>query len=360
MVKKTALYSKHIELQGKIVDFAGFLLPVQYPSGIREEHRAVRTAAGLFDVSHMGEFLLEGKDALANLQYLFTSGFTKLPRFSARYTLLCNEDGGVIDDLLVYHLEKNRYLLVVNASNIEGDFKFIQKNLKGEVKLSNISDKTSLLALQGPRAINIVQRLCNSADIPEKGYTFRNKVKVGSAQVLLSRTGYTGEDGFELYFDEAYALSLFNEILEAGKPYGLLPCGLGARDTLRIEAAMPLYGHELSEEITPFEAALGRSVRLQKENFIGKASLEAAQEPKRMRLGFHVLDRGIPREGAEVFCRDKKVGFVCSGTMAPSLNKAIAMAMIDRKYWEETVFYVDVKGRKLRIEKCELPFYKRS
>ena len=281
MERKTPLYDRHTAAGGKLVPFAGWLLPVQY-SGVIAEHRAVRTGCGLFDVSHMGELLLRGPDALANLNRLMTNDFSGMADGQARYSPMCYEDGGVVDDLIVYRCSDTAWLAVVNASNIGKDRDWMTAHLAGDCTLEDLSDQTAQLALQGPGAEALLRTL--TADLPAKNYTAVLHGTVDGRPCLVSRTGYTGEDGFELYCAPADAPALWDALTAAGA----LPCGLGARDTLRLEAAMPLYGHELSPSINPYEAGLGIFVKLEKPDFIGKAALERARPVSRRRVGLQM------------------------------------------------------------------------
>ena len=356
MEKKTPLYDLHVELKGNIVPFAGYLLPVNYPDGILHEHRLVRNKAGLFDVSHMGELILEGPDALANLQYLVTNDYQNLEVGYVRYGILVKEDGTTIDDLLVYKMAEQKYFIVVNASNTDKDEAWIRPRLFGNVTLKNMSDSIGEIALQGPLAKQILSKICD--DLPEKYYTFKDYVKVAGIECMVSATGYTGEAGYEIYCDAQNTETLFRALLDAGKEEGLQACGLGCRDTLRLEAAMPLYGHELSEEITPLEAGLKSFVKLDKESFIAADALSIA--PKRRRIGLELIDRGIAREHTPVLVDGLVVGFVTSGTMSPTLGKAIAMAIVDIDRIDAPLFELDVRGRILSAKRILLPFYKRK
>ncbi|NMP37671.1 MAG: glycine cleavage system aminomethyltransferase GcvT [Clostridiales bacterium] len=361
MELKTPLYDLHEKSGGKIVPFAGYLLPVQYPTGIIAEHNAVRTAAGLFDVSHMGEIILEGEDALKNLQHLLSNDYLSLEIGFVRYSPMCNDNGGVVDDLIVYRKGEDLYYIVVNAANHEKDAAWIKSKLSGKVLFTDCSDDTAEIALQGPRAKDILKTLCDESLIPVKYYSFTDNVSVGGISCMVSRTGYTGEDGFELYCENNCAAELWEKLLEAGKPFGLIPCGLGSRDTLRLEAAMPLYGHEMTDEITPLETGLGRFVKLDKGDFIGRDALIAKGEPARTRIGLEILDRGIARGGEPVFLGEKQVGFITSGTMAPCLKKSIAMAIVDiAAASEDTALTVETRGKRLCAKAVKLPFYKRS
>ncbi len=358
---KTPLYSWHEKHGGRIVPFGGYLLPVQYETGVIAEHKAVRSQAGLFDISHMGEFMLEGTDALANLQRIFTNDFTSMKKGRVRYTLMCNESGGILDDLVVCKLDEGRYYLVVNASNRAADAVWIQAHLTGSVVFTDVSDTTALIALQGPKAPDILSKVADKDIIPEKYYTLVEHGKVGSIPCIISRTGYTGELGYELYCSADKAEELWNLLMTAGKDDGLVPCGLGARDTLRLEAAMPLYGHEMNTSITPYEAGLGFAVKLDKGDFIGSSSLTDGQEPSHVRVGLEVTGRGIVREHEELFVGDEKVGYTTSGTHCPWIGKAVAMAYVPRELSHAgTEVEAQVKGRRIGMRVVDLPFYKRS
>lgn len=358
MEKKTPLYDRHVSAGGKIVPFAGWLLPVQY-SGVVAEHMAVRTACGLFDVSHMGELILRGPDALKNLNNLLTNDYTDLQLGAARYSLMCYDNGGVVDDLIVYGCGENVYLIVVNASNCEKDAAWISDHLIGDCTMENISDSVAQLALQGPKAEGILAKLCK--DIPTGNYTAVMHGNVDGIECVVSRTGYTGEDGFELYCAAADGPALWDKLMAAGKDDGLIPCGLGARDTLRLEASMPLYGHELSAEINPYEAVLGIFVKMDKPEFISRAALEKAKPISRRRIGLEVTGRGIIREECPVYDGDKQVGVVTSGTHCPFLGKAVGMALVDVACKEPgTKLSVDVRGRRVDVTVIKTPFYKRA
>ncbi|MDR0558006.1 MAG: glycine cleavage system aminomethyltransferase GcvT [Treponema sp.] len=364
MEKKTPLYAWHESHGGKIVPFAGYLLPVQYEQGVIAEHEAVRNRAGLFDVSHMGEFVVSGEDALDNLQRIATNDFSKMPVGRVRYTLLCNDNGGVIDDLVVCKMgEENggRYLLVVNAANREKDAAWIRSHLEGSAQFEDISDSLAQIALQGPLSGQILARLAAPASIPSSYYTLIENGEVGGIPCIVSRTGYTGEKGFELYCDSGDAVALWEKLLDAGKDDGLVPCGLGGRDTLRLEAAMPLYGHEMTDEITPFEAALSFAVKMDKPDFIGKQRLVGRETPVRIRVGLRIIGRGISRGGENVFADGVVIGQTTSGSFAPHLKEAIAMALVQREYaMSGQKVEIDVRGHKLEAIVTELPFYKRA
>lgn len=360
MERKTPLYDCHVERGGKMVPFAGWLLPVQY-TGVIEEHLAVREKAGLFDVSHMGEFLLTGPDALHNLNTIFTNEFTSMTDGKVRYTLLCNENGGIVDDMIVCRMAQDRYMIVPNAANREKDLAFIRAHLSGSVTLEDISDQVAQIALQGPKSEEILCKLSDKNGIPTQYYTFAEDVPVAGVSCLLSQTGYTGERGYELYCDPAHATKLWQALLEAGEEFGLIPCGLGARDTLRLEAGMPLYGHEMSDEISPLEANLAFAVKMAKEDFVGKKGLLSRGEPTRTRVGIQIIGRGIAREENPVFVGDRQIGYTTSGTHCPYLKGAYAMALVDAGHCAVgTQVQVEVRGRRIEGEIVPMPFYKRA
>lgn len=359
MEKKTPLYDVHVEAGGKIVPFGGFSMPVQYKAGVIAEHMAVREQAGLFDVSHMGEILLQGPDALANLNKIFTNSFDTMVDGQARYTVLCNDNGGCIDDLIVYKKADNDYFLVVNASNTDKDFQWMKDHEFGDATFTNVSDEWSQLALQGPKAMDILRKMTAEEDIPAKYYHAVFGGVVAGIPCVVSKTGYTGEDGVELYVAADKVVELWNKIMEAGTEDGLLPCGLGARDTLRMEAGMPLYGHEMDETVSPLETGLGFAVKMNKDDFIGKAALEAPAA--RERVGLKVTGRGIIREAQEVYVGDEKVGMTTSGTHCPFLGHPVAMALTEKGRLQvgDSVEVV-VRGRRVAAEVVGLPFYKRA
>lgn len=361
MELKTPLYDAHVKAGGKIVPFAGYLLPVQYGTGVIKEHMAVRTQAGLFDVSHMGEVLCEGKDALANLQMLLTNNFDNMVDGQARYSPMCNEKGGTVDDLIVYKKADEKYLIVVNAANKDKDYEWMLTHQFGEVTFKDVSDQYAQLALQGPKALDILKKLTAEENIPEKNYYAVFDAEVAGIPCIVSRTGYTGEDGVELYLESSKAEKMWDILLENGKEEGMIPCGLGARDTLRMEAAMPLYGHEMDDETTPLETGLKFAVKMKKEEFIGKKALEEQGEPKRTRVGLKVTGRGIIREHQEVYLNGEQIGCTTSGTHCPYLGYPIAMALVESGSVElGTVVQVEVRGRQVEAEVVALPFYKRN
>ena len=357
MERKTPLYQSHVALGAKMVPFADYLLPVSY-SEIIEEHMAVREAAGLFDVSHMGELVLSGSDALLTLQNICSNDLSKMANGKVRYSLLLNPDGGVIDDLLVYRLSESCYWLVVNAANREKDYRWIKGQLLGDSRLEDRSDEIAQIALQGPKSKEILAKLSEEEKLPQLYYTFVPEVQVSNIPCLISRTGYTGSFGYELYCKAEDAPALWAALLEAGREDGLIPCGLGARDTLRLEAGMPLYGHEMDEETSPLEAGLSFAVNRKKEDFIGKAGLAKRGEPSVTRVGLKVVGRGIIREGCPVYVGERQVGKTTSGTHLPYLKGAYAMALLEKQYSElGTPVTVIVRGRSLEAEVTSLPFY---
>jgi aminomethyltransferase len=361
-LKRTPLFEAYQEYGGKTIDFGGWELPVQF-SSIKEEHEAVRERAGLFDVSHMGEFEVKGPGSLDFLQKMMTNDVSKLVDGKAQYTAMCYENGGTVDDLLIYKRADHDYLLVVNASNIEKDYEWLQSHLFGEVELTNVSDRTAQLAIQGPLAETILQKM-TTTPLNEIGFfSFKEDVDLNGLKALVSRTGYTGEDGFEIYCNTNDASALWKRILENGSEEGILPCGLGARDTLRFEANLALYGQELSKDITPLEAGIGFAVKLQKEaDFFGKETLLKQKEEglSRKLVGIEMIDKGIPRHGYEVFDGDNQIGFVTTGTQSPSLKKNIGLALLDQSFTNfDTVVEVQIRSKKLKAKVVSTPFYKR-
>lgn len=357
MEKKTPLYQKHLDSEGRIVPFAGYLLPVQYPTGVIAEHMAVRTQAGIFDVSHMGECIIGGPDALANLNHILTNSFDSLAIGAARYALMLYENGGQVDDLIVYRMGEAKFFLVLNASNTEKDIAWLRQHLNGNATLTDLSDSTAQIALQGPLSKEIITKFCNEGELPTKYYTFTEKMQVAGVDCLVSRTGYTGEFGYELYMAPEGAEKVWDALLSAGA----VPAGLGCRDTLRLEAAMPLYGHELGEEINPIAAGLGFAIKMDKPDFIGKAALLAQGEPARVRVGLKVTGRGVIREHEAVLLDGNEIGVTTSGTHCPYLGYGCAMAYLDKDHAAVgTAVEVPVRGRPVAAEVVALPFYKRA
>lgn len=361
MELKTPIYDLHLEAKGKMVAYAGYLLPVQYDTGIVDEHLAVRNKAGIFDVSHMGEILVEGEDALAYIQNLVTNDCSNMSDGQVKYTPICNEEGGTIDDLLIYRFNSKKYLFVVNASNREKDSKWMKSKKFGNVTISDISDDIALIALQGPNSLKILSKLMDESHIPERYYTFTPQARLANCENFISKTGYTGEQGYEIYCKPEDASKIWNELLDKGQKYGLIPCGLGSRDTLRLEAGMPLYGNELNEDISPVEAGLSFTVKMNKDNFIGKQGILDKGDPKRVRVGLRIIGRGIAREGAEVFFGDKEIGVTTSGTHLPYLEYPGAMAYVDKEYSDiGRRVIIKVRKRMLEAEIIKMPFYERS
>ncbi len=362
-MKKTKINAAHRRLGGKMVEFAGWELPVQF-AGLIPEHLAVRTAAGMFDVSHMGEIFISGRDALTAVQYLISNDAAKLVPGKIIYTALMKDNGAFIDDLLVYMIDDTNYLLVVNAANIEKDFNWMLKHTsRFEVKVDNQSDGYSQIAIQGPNSEKILQRLTEN-DLAGIAYYHFIFGKVLDIPAIISRTGYTGEDGFEIYFqaEEKEAERIFLTLYEQGKEYGLQPCGLGARDTLRLEAKMTLYGNDIDEEHTVLEADLGWILKLQKGDFIGREALlkQKAEGIKRKLIGFEMIDAGIARHGYPIFIDGQECGVVTSGSYAPFLKKAIGLAYLPVERTEVgNVFEVKIRDKFARAKVVPTPFYKR-
>lgn len=368
MAKRTALYEEHVRLGGRMIDFGGWELPVQY-TGLMEEHLACRNSAGLFDVSHMGEVHIEGPDAEAFLNDLLTNNVSKVSVGQAQYSVMCQDDGGCVDDLIIYRRASDKFLVVVNASNDDKDFSWMRAVLarKGyRCTLTHESSQYSQIAIQGPRAAEILQRLTKTDLSTIKTYWFAEGTICGNTPAILARTGYTGEDGFEIYVSWEAAPEIWRALLELGRPVGLTPCGLGARDTLRLEMKYPLYGHEINERTHPLDAGLSWVVKLDKPNdFIGKSALLAAKEKgiTRTLVGLRMLERGIPRQGYAVHDAhgSAQVGEVTSGTQSPSLKQAIAIAFLPKTLATVgTRVTVDIRGTKVPAEVVATPFYQRS
>ncbi len=359
-MKKTILYDSHLKLNAKMVDFAGFMMPVVYTS-IKEEHFYVREKAGMFDVSHMGEFYVKGKEAEKFVDNIFTNDVLTQKDNQVLYGMMCYPNGGVVDDLLVYKINRESFIMIVNASNIDKDFEWATKNNIFDCTLTNESDKISEVALQGPLAEEILNTLTDYDLTTLPFFTFQY-IKVNGKDVLVSRTGYTGEDGFEIYGDHDVIAKIWDEILEAGKD-NVMACGLGCRDTLRFEVALPLYGNELGKDITPIEAGLSFAVKLNAGDFIGKDVLvkQKLEKTKRRIVGLSLLDKGIIRHGYEVYHEDLLVGFVTTGYKSPSTGETVAMAMIDRPYDKlKTELTVSVRGKMKKVVVRNKKFYQKS
>jgi aminomethyltransferase len=359
-MNNTALTDKHISLGAKMVPFAGYNMPVQY-EGINAEHNTVRTSVGVFDVSHMGEFILKGENALDLIQRVTSNDASKLYDGKVQYSCLPNEDGGIVDDLLVYRIDEKTYMLVVNASNIEKDWNWIQNyNTKG-VEMHNISDKTSLLAIQGPKAAEALQSLTEVDLASMEYYSFVKGTFAGVENVVISATGYTGAGGFEIYFDNEHADKIWNAIFEAGAPLGIKPIGLGARDTLRLEMGFCLYGNDIDDKTSPIEAGLGWITKFSK-SFTNSEALLAQKEAgiKRKLVGFEMIDRGIPRHDYEIADAEGNIiGKVTSGTQAPSLQKAIGMGYVNKGFDKEgTEVFIVIRNANIKAKVVKFPFYK--
>ena len=366
-LRKTPLYALHRALGAKMVDFGGWEMPVEY-SGLIAEHRAVRTRAGLFDVSHMGEIQLRGPEALDAVQHVSMNDASKLAEGQAQYSALLTERGTFLDDILVHKLSPNDYLLVVNAGTCAKDFAWVrQQSQRFHCHVNDYSGYYAQLAIQGPQALSILQTLTSVDLAAIKNYWFTWGTVCGVANVLIARTGYTGEDGFEIYVpaDEAISQRIWSEVREAGRDVDLLPCGLGARNTLRLEAAMPLYGHEIDEQTNVFEAGLERFCKLDKPEFIGQQALIAAREaggPRRKLVGLEMTGRGIGRDGYPVLdAAGQKIGVVTSGSPAPYLQKNIALAYVPTEQGAVgTELAVEVRSQPVTARVTALPFYRRK
>lgn len=360
-MKNTPFTQKHIALGAKMAEFAGYNMPISY-TGINDEHAAVRKNAGVFDVSHMGEFILKGENALDLIQRVTSNDAAKLTNGKAQYSCLPNENGGIVDDLLVYCIEENKvYMLVVNASNIEKDWNWISSHNTKGVEMHNISDKTGLLAIQGPNATKMLQPLTEMDILNLKYYTFVKGKFAGVENVLISATGYTGAGGVEIYFEdkEGAADKIWNAIFEAGGPQGLKPIGLGARDTLRLEMGFCLYGNDIDDTTSPLEAGLGWITKFTKE-FTSKSIFEKqkAEGVKRKLVGFEMVDKGIPRHGYEIKdASGNQLGYVTSGTQSPSLHKAIGMGYVYTEHAAmDAEIFIAVRDKLLKAKVVKLPF----
>lgn len=361
-MKNTPFTQKHTALGAKMAPFAGYNMPISY-TGINDEHQTVRRVAGVFDVSHMGEFILKGENALDLIQRVTSNDASKLTAGKAQYSCLPNESSGIVDDLLVYCIEENKvYMLVVNASNIEKDWNWIQQHNDKGVEMHNISDHTCLLAVQGPNATKILQPLTEMDILNLKYYTFVKGEFAGVKNVLVSATGYTGAGGVEIYFEdkEDNAEKIWNAIFEAGGPQGLKPIGLAARDTLRLEMGYALYGNDIDDTTSPLEAGLGWITKLSKGDFTAKGLLQTQKEEgiKRKLVGFEMVDKGIPRNHYPI-CDESgtEIGYVTSGTQSPSLGKAIGMGYVDVAHSSfDSIIYIKVRDKLLQAKVVKIPF----
>lgn len=361
--KRTALYDIHKKYNGHLIDFAGFELPLYY-EGIAKEHEAVRNNAGIFDVSHMGEVTVKGDDAEKYIQNLVTNDVTKIIDGSVMYTLMCYEDGGVVDDLLVYKYSNRDYLLVINASNIEKDYNWMKDHVKdNKVKLNNISEEIAEIALQGPKAQEILQKVTDTYLSSISFFTFNDSVEINGLKCLVSRTGYTGEDGFEIYTSIYNIEKVWEVIMEAGKDIGLKPAGLGCRDTLRFEVSLPLYGNEIDKDITPLEAGLSYFVKFE-EDFIGRDALIKQKEeglPRKL-IGFELMGKGIGRHGYDILSYEKeKIGFITTGYKSISLNKTIGLGLVNAEYTKiGTEINIQIRKKIVPAKVISKKFYKKN
>ncbi|MCX8104039.1 MAG: glycine cleavage system aminomethyltransferase GcvT [Candidatus Bipolaricaulota bacterium] len=355
-LKRTPLYEAHTRLGAKLVEFGGWEMPIQYTS-IIEEHTTVRAAVGIFDVSHMGELEITGPNAHDLVQKLITNDASTLKEYQVLYSPMCYESGGTVDDLLVYKLP-DRFLLVVNAANTDKDFAWVQQNAKNfKVTVKNVSAEYGQIAVQGPQAERLLQPFTACA-LKDLRYYWATPARVLGSEVLLSRTGYTGEDGFEIYAEPSVIVRLWDELIRAGAK----PIGLGARDTLRFESGMPLYGHELDEQTTPVEAGLGWTVKEKDIDYNGKAILLAQkhQGPKKKLIGLKMLEPGVPRQGYKIFADGREVGAVTSGMFAPSVNAFLAMGFVAADIAATAALEIEIRGQRKKAQMTKLPFYRGS
>lgn len=359
-MKNTALSNLHIALGAKMVPFAGFNMPVQY-SGINDEHETVRTGVGMFDVSHMGEFILKGEKALDLIQKISSNDASKLYDGKVQYAYIPNEEGGIVDDFLTYKIDDITYLLVVNASNIEKDWNWISKYNTFGVEMKDISDKTSLFAVQGPKAADALQGLTDIELAPMEYYSFQKGVFAGVENVLVSATGYTGAGGFEIYVDNEHAEQVWNAIMEAGKQYRIKPIGLGARDTLRLEMGFCLYGNDIDDTTSPLAAGLGWVTKFTKD-FVNSENLKAEKERglTQKLVGFEMIDRGIPRHDYEIVdAEGNKIGRVTSGTQSPTLKKSVGLGYVDTAFAKDgTEIFISIRNQPIKAIVKKPPFVK--
>ncbi len=357
-MKTTALTDKHIALGAKMVPFAGYNMPVQY-AGINAEHETVRKGVGVFDVSHMGEFILKGENALALIQKVTSNDASKLVDGKVQYSCLPNEDGGIVDDLLVYRIDEKTYMLVVNASNIEKDWNWISKYNDLGVEMKDISDRTTLLAIQGPKAVEALQKLTEVDLGSMEYYSFKKGKFAGVDNVVISATGYTGAGGFEIYFDNAHAEAIWDAVFKAGAEFDIKPIGLGARDTLRLEKGFCLYGNDIDDTTSPLEAGLGWITKFTKE-FTNSAALQQQKHEgvKRKLVGFEMIDRGIPRHDYEIVDEAGNIiGKVTSGTQSPSLQKAVGMGYVKTELAKEgTEIFIKIRDNQVKAKVVKTPF----
>jgi len=367
-IRKTALNAVHRQMGAKMVEFNGWDMPVEYPSagGIMAEHNAVRTGVGIFDVSHMGDIRLAGPQALAAVQHISMNDASRLAIGQAQYSALLYPEGTFVDDVIVHRLGEDEYLLVINAGTRQKDFNWVRDNTRQfDCKVEHLSDDFTQIAIQGPKGVNLLQKLTDANLSAVKFYWVTRGTVCGLKNILIARTGYTGEDGFEIYIptDKATSVRVWNEILAAGKEFGVVPCGLGSRNTLRLEAKLPLYGHEISDTINVWEAGLDRFIKMEKPEFIGRSALEKAKAAgvKKTLVGIEMVERGIARDGYKVLDDSgKEVGYVTSGSPAPFLKKNIALAYVPPELAKVgTKVKVEIRGQGVGAQVVPTPFYKR-
>lgn len=361
MAKKTAIYDEHLKYGGKMVEYAGFLMPIQYGKGIFSEVRRVRETVGVFDVSHMGEVEVSGREALDFVNYITVNDASQLEEYQVQYSAMCYEDGGIVDDLLVYRLPE-RYLLVVNASNTGKDFAWITKQKRGAITLKNASDEVTQIAVQGPDAKKVVQKITDF-DLGGMEFYWSNEIPIAGTRALVSRTGYTGEDGFEIYCKNEDGVKVWREILGAGEAFSIEPVGLGARDLLRLEMKYCLYGNDIDKTTTPLEAGLSWITKLNKEDFIGKEALLKQKEAgvTQRLVCFVMKERGMPRPHYKIFKGEDEVGMVTSGNFSPSVDKYIGMGYLQKPFHKSgTEIEIDIRGNRKAAVVVKPPFYKHA
>jgi aminomethyltransferase len=367
-IRKTALNSVHRQMGAKMVEFNGWDMPVEYPSagGIMAEHNAVRTGVGIFDVSHMGDIRLAGSQALDAVQHISMNDASRLAIGQAQYSALLYPQGTFVDDVVVHRLGEDEYLLVINAGTREKDFNWVRDNTRQfNFKVEHLSDDFTQIAIQGPKAVNLLQKLTDADLSAVKFYWVTRGTVCGLKNILIARTGYTGEDGFEIYVpaDDETSVRVWNEVLQAGMEFGVVPCGLGSRNTLRLEAKLPLYGHEISDTINVWEAGLDRFCKMEKPDFIGRAALEKGKGDgvKRTLVGLEMVDRGIARDGYKVLANSgDEIGYVTSGSPAPFLKKHIALAYVPPEFAAlDTELKIEIRGQGVNAKVVPTPFYKR-
>ena len=354
-MKKTVLFDEHIRLKARMVEFSGWNMPVMYTNVI-DEHNTCRNKVALFDTSHMGEFILTGRDSVAFLQKIVAKDISNLKENKCVYTVMCNEKGGVIDDLIIYKHNDEKFMIVVNAGTIDKDFKHMNENKEGfEIELENISDETAKLDVQGLDSFKILEKLFNT-DV--KRFSFKEAV-LNKEKAIISGTGYTGEKGFELYIPNDLAVETWNKILGIGKEFGIKPAGLGARDTLRLECCYSLYGHELNDAISPIEGGIKFTVSMDKDDFIGKKALQKIIDRKeRILVAFELMERGIPREHYKIYKDNEEIGFVTSGTMSPTFKKGLGLALIKTEYSQlNTEIDIKIREKLYKAKVVKRPFY---